>query len=140
MQPYYYSLMTAQIFHSVRCRFTLYCTQCFPHKTLEFFHSANISVKQNQMSDNVPIDIQETIIKRLSLKPLIQCRSVSKTWKSLIDVTFPNITPETNTSCRIIYLSGMTSTASFVSEDMFQLLMMIMTPSPTREFLLPSPR
>ncbi|XP_076916197.1 F-box protein CPR1-like [Bidens hawaiensis] len=37
------------------------------------------------MSDNVPIDIQENIIKRLSLKPLIQCRSVSKTWKSLID-------------------------------------------------------
>ncbi|XP_076959540.1 F-box protein CPR1-like [Bidens hawaiensis] len=49
-----------------------------PEQTLEF-GSANNSVKC------LPLEVQENIIKRLSLKPLIQCRSVSKTWKSLID-------------------------------------------------------
>ncbi|KAJ0651029.1 putative F-box domain-containing protein [Helianthus annuus] len=37
------------------------------------------------MSDNVPLEIQEEIIKRLPVKSLIRCRSVSKSWKSLID-------------------------------------------------------
>ncbi|KAI3725463.1 hypothetical protein L1987_65251 [Smallanthus sonchifolius] len=38
------------------------------------------------MSDNnIPFKIQVEIIKRLPLKSLIQFRSVSKTWKSLID-------------------------------------------------------
>ncbi|XP_076913745.1 F-box protein CPR1-like [Bidens hawaiensis] len=39
------------------------------------------------MSDNIPLEIQEEIIKRLPVKLLIQFRSVSKTWKSLIDST-----------------------------------------------------
>ncbi|KAI3776479.1 hypothetical protein L1987_46264 [Smallanthus sonchifolius] len=37
------------------------------------------------MSDNIPFDIHVEIIKRLPLKSLIQFRSVSKPWKSLID-------------------------------------------------------
>ncbi|KAL7615355.1 hypothetical protein Lser_V15G05092 [Lactuca serriola] len=37
------------------------------------------------MSDQIPFYIQEDIIKRLPVKPLIQFRSVSKAWKSLID-------------------------------------------------------
>ncbi|MFS8014188.1 putative F-box domain-containing protein [Helianthus anomalus] len=37
------------------------------------------------MSDNVPLEIQEEIIKRLPVKSLIRFRSVSKSWKSLID-------------------------------------------------------
>ncbi|KAJ0691622.1 putative F-box domain-containing protein [Helianthus annuus] len=37
------------------------------------------------MSDNVPFEIQEEIIKRLPVKSLIRFRSVSKSWKSLID-------------------------------------------------------
>nr|GEX22932.1 hypothetical protein [Tanacetum cinerariifolium] len=37
------------------------------------------------MSDNIPFDIQMEIIKRLPVKPLIQFRSVSKSWKSFID-------------------------------------------------------
>ncbi|MFS8020011.1 putative F-box domain-containing protein [Helianthus anomalus] len=37
------------------------------------------------MSDNIPFEIQEEIIKKLPVKSLIQFRSVSKTWKSLID-------------------------------------------------------
>nr|XP_043631222.1 F-box/kelch-repeat protein At3g23880-like [Erigeron canadensis]XP_043631224.1 F-box/kelch-repeat protein At3g23880-like [Erigeron canadensis]XP_043631225.1 F-box/kelch-repeat protein At3g23880-like [Erigeron canadensis]XP_043631226.1 F-box/kelch-repeat protein At3g23880-like [Erigeron canadensis] len=36
-------------------------------------------------SEYVPIEIQEEILKRLPLKPLIQFRSVSKLWKRLID-------------------------------------------------------
>ncbi|KAJ0913503.1 putative F-box domain-containing protein [Helianthus annuus] len=36
------------------------------------------------MSDNVPFEIQEEIIKRLPIKSLIQFRLVSKAWKSLI--------------------------------------------------------
>nr|GEZ40112.1 hypothetical protein [Tanacetum cinerariifolium] len=37
------------------------------------------------MSDNIPFEIQVEIIKRLTVKSLIQFRSVSKLWKSLID-------------------------------------------------------
>ncbi|XP_022010361.1 F-box/kelch-repeat protein At3g23880 isoform X1 [Helianthus annuus] len=36
------------------------------------------------MSNNVPFEIQEEIIKHLPVKSLIRCRSVSKSWKSLI--------------------------------------------------------
>ncbi|XP_076886147.1 putative F-box protein At1g32420 [Bidens hawaiensis] len=39
------------------------------------------------MSDNIPLEIQQEIIKRFPVKLLIQFRSVSKTWKSLIDST-----------------------------------------------------
>ncbi|PWA47240.1 F-box domain-containing protein [Artemisia annua] len=37
------------------------------------------------MSDNIPFDLQAEIMKRLPIKPLIQFRSVSKTWKLFID-------------------------------------------------------
>ncbi|KAJ0448966.1 putative F-box domain-containing protein [Helianthus annuus] len=37
------------------------------------------------MSDNIPFEIQVEILKRLPVKLLIQFRSVSKTWRSLID-------------------------------------------------------
>ena len=37
------------------------------------------------MSDLIPFDIQSEIMKRLPVKSLIQFRSVSKQWKSLID-------------------------------------------------------
>ncbi|XP_076887988.1 F-box protein CPR1-like [Bidens hawaiensis] len=37
------------------------------------------------MSDNIPVEIQLEIVKWLHVKSLIQCRSVSKTWKSIID-------------------------------------------------------
>ncbi|KAK1423677.1 hypothetical protein QVD17_18984 [Tagetes erecta] len=37
------------------------------------------------MSDNIPFEIQTEIIQRLPVKSLIRFRSVSKTWKSLID-------------------------------------------------------
>lgn len=37
------------------------------------------------MSDELPFHMQEEIMKRLPVKSLIQFRSVSKTWKSLID-------------------------------------------------------
>ncbi|XP_071725772.1 putative F-box protein At1g47790 [Rutidosis leptorrhynchoides] len=37
------------------------------------------------MSEHIPIDIQIKILKRLAVKSLIRFRSVSKTWKSMID-------------------------------------------------------
>ncbi|KAK1426185.1 hypothetical protein QVD17_14854 [Tagetes erecta] len=37
------------------------------------------------MSDNIPLEIQIEIMKRLPVKSLIQFRSVSKPWKSIID-------------------------------------------------------
>nr|GEX12368.1 hypothetical protein [Tanacetum cinerariifolium] len=37
------------------------------------------------MSNNIPFEIQQEILKRLPVKSLIQFRSVSKPWKSLID-------------------------------------------------------
>ncbi|XP_076942412.1 putative F-box protein At1g32420 [Bidens hawaiensis] len=37
------------------------------------------------MSDHIPFEIQAKIMKRLPVRSLIQFRSVSKTWKSLID-------------------------------------------------------
>ncbi|KAF5803868.1 putative F-box domain-containing protein [Helianthus annuus] len=37
------------------------------------------------MSNDIPIEIQEEIMKRLPVKSLIQFRSVCKAWKSLID-------------------------------------------------------
>ncbi|MFS8025846.1 putative F-box domain-containing protein [Helianthus anomalus] len=37
------------------------------------------------MSDNISYELQVEIMNRLPVKSLIQCRSVSKTWKSLID-------------------------------------------------------
>ncbi|CAI9270537.1 unnamed protein product [Lactuca saligna] len=37
------------------------------------------------MFDELPFRIQETILKRFPIKSLIQFRSVSKAWKSLID-------------------------------------------------------
>ncbi|KAJ0568608.1 putative F-box domain-containing protein [Helianthus annuus] len=37
------------------------------------------------MSDYLPIEIQVEILKKIPVKSLIQCRSVSKAWKSLID-------------------------------------------------------
>ncbi|GKB81060.1 retrovirus-related pol polyprotein from transposon TNT 1-94 [Tanacetum coccineum] len=36
------------------------------------------------MSDHIPFEIQSEIIKRLPVKSVAQCRSVSKLWKSLI--------------------------------------------------------
>ncbi|MFS7988026.1 putative F-box domain-containing protein [Helianthus anomalus] len=40
---------------------------------------------QLKMSDNVPFELQVEIIKRVPVKSLVQFRSVSKQWKSLID-------------------------------------------------------
>ncbi|KAL7591204.1 hypothetical protein Lser_V15G31566 [Lactuca serriola] len=37
------------------------------------------------MSEHIPFHIQEEIMKRLPVRSLVQFRSVSKTWKSLID-------------------------------------------------------
>ncbi|XP_076885495.1 putative F-box protein At5g50220 [Bidens hawaiensis] len=37
------------------------------------------------MSANIPVEIQEEILKHVSTKSLIRFRSVSKPWKSLID-------------------------------------------------------
>ncbi|KAF5823764.1 putative F-box domain-containing protein [Helianthus annuus] len=37
------------------------------------------------MSDHIPFELQVDIIKRLPIKLLIQARSVSKAWKSVID-------------------------------------------------------
>ena len=37
------------------------------------------------MSDNIPLEIQQEIMKRLPIKSLLQFRSVSKSWKFLID-------------------------------------------------------
>ncbi|XP_071697791.1 putative F-box protein At1g32420 [Rutidosis leptorrhynchoides] len=41
--------------------------------------------KTRSMLNHIPFDIQTEIIKRLAVKPLIRFRSVSKTWKSLIN-------------------------------------------------------
>ncbi|XP_076942647.1 F-box protein At5g18160-like [Bidens hawaiensis] len=40
------------------------------------------------MSDNIPFEIQVEIMKRLPLKSLVRFRTVSKTWKSMIDDTY----------------------------------------------------
>ncbi|KAJ0495141.1 putative F-box domain-containing protein [Helianthus annuus] len=37
------------------------------------------------MSDNIPFELQEIIMKKLPVEPLIRFRSVCKAWKSLID-------------------------------------------------------
>ncbi|KAJ0727012.1 putative F-box domain-containing protein [Helianthus annuus] len=37
------------------------------------------------MSDNIPFELQEIIMKNLPVEPLIRFRSVCKAWKSLID-------------------------------------------------------
>ncbi|KAJ0714624.1 putative F-box domain-containing protein [Helianthus annuus] len=37
------------------------------------------------MSDNLPLELQLNIMKWLPIRSLIQCRTVSKAWKSLID-------------------------------------------------------
>ncbi|GJY54440.1 F-box domain containing protein, partial [Tanacetum coccineum] len=37
------------------------------------------------MSDHIPLEIQSEIIRRLPVKSVVQFRSVSKLWKSLID-------------------------------------------------------
>nr|XP_043634537.1 uncharacterized protein LOC122605646 [Erigeron canadensis] len=37
------------------------------------------------MSEYIPLEVQEKILNRLPVKPLVQFRSVSKIWKSLID-------------------------------------------------------
>ncbi|GJV29503.1 putative F-box domain-containing protein, partial [Tanacetum coccineum] len=37
------------------------------------------------MSDNIPLEIQQEIMKKLPIKSLLQFRSVSKSWKFLID-------------------------------------------------------
>ncbi|XP_076907739.1 F-box protein CPR1-like [Bidens hawaiensis] len=46
---------------------------------------ASRAVIKIKMSDNMPLEVQEEILKMLPMKPLIQFRSVSKVWKSLID-------------------------------------------------------
>ncbi|XP_071718746.1 F-box protein CPR1-like [Rutidosis leptorrhynchoides] len=45
----------------------------------------NIPKFKISMSDLVPFDIQTEIIKKLPIKSVVRCRSVSKQWKSLID-------------------------------------------------------
>ncbi|KAJ0726993.1 putative F-box domain-containing protein [Helianthus annuus] len=37
------------------------------------------------MSDNIPFELQQLIINKLPVEPLIRFRSVCKAWKSLID-------------------------------------------------------
>ncbi|PWA67859.1 F-box domain-containing protein [Artemisia annua] len=37
------------------------------------------------MSDNIPIEVQMDIIRRLSVKSVAQCRTLFKTWRSCID-------------------------------------------------------
>lgn len=40
------------------------------------------------MSDRIPIDVQMDIVRRLTIKRILQCRSVSKTWKAAIDTLY----------------------------------------------------
>ncbi|PWA82328.1 F-box domain-containing protein [Artemisia annua] len=40
------------------------------------------------MSDEIPIDVQMDIVRRLPVKRILQCRSVSKSWKSAIDTIY----------------------------------------------------
>lgn len=53
---------------------------CFSSSPLETY-----ALSVSKMSDNIPIEIQSEIMKRLPIKPLIQFRTVSKEWKSIID-------------------------------------------------------
>ena len=40
------------------------------------------------MSDQIPFEVQMDIVRRLPVKRILQCRSVSKTWKSAIDTLY----------------------------------------------------
>ncbi|PWA46939.1 F-box domain-containing protein [Artemisia annua] len=40
------------------------------------------------MSDEIPIEVQMDIVRRLPVKRILQCRSVSKSWKSAIDTLY----------------------------------------------------
>lgn len=40
------------------------------------------------MADKIPIDVQMDIVSRLTIKRILQCRSVSKTWKAAIDTLY----------------------------------------------------
>ncbi|PWA38011.1 F-box domain-containing protein [Artemisia annua] len=40
------------------------------------------------MSDEIPIEVQMDIVRRLPVKCILQCRSVSKSWKSAIDTIY----------------------------------------------------
>ncbi|KAJ0772069.1 putative F-box domain-containing protein [Helianthus annuus] len=50
-----------------------------------FLRNLNLNSAKKKMSDNIPIEIQVEIIKRVPVKSLIRFRSVSKQWMSLID-------------------------------------------------------
>jgi hypothetical protein len=65
---------------STFCR-TLYSSSYSQNTIIPFcYKSPNL-----KMSDNIPFEIQQEIMRRLPVKSLIQFRSVSKSWKSLID-------------------------------------------------------
>ncbi|PWA62759.1 F-box domain-containing protein [Artemisia annua] len=50
------------------------------------------------MSDEIPIEVQMDIVRRLPVKRILQCRSVSKSWKSAIDMNFAFTPVPTNLS------------------------------------------
>ena len=56
-----------------------HCSTTIPAK--KFLSPAQISI----MSDNIPVEVQMNIVRRLPVKQLLQCRTVSKSWKAHID-------------------------------------------------------
>ncbi|MFS7908915.1 putative F-box domain-containing protein [Helianthus anomalus] len=78
------------------------------------------------MSDHMPFELQVDIIKRLPIKLLIQARSVSKAWKSVIDspdfiadYTVQNIDQPQHLLIRYENLYSVETYVSFVDDDSF---------------------
>ncbi|KAK1413556.1 hypothetical protein QVD17_35331 [Tagetes erecta] len=75
------------------------------------------------MSDNIPFEIQIEIIKKLPIKSLIQFRSVSKSWRSLIDSSDFIHHYRTHTHHLLVSLAGLDDfdrdCFSFIDDDTF---------------------
>ncbi|PWA90237.1 F-box domain-containing protein [Artemisia annua] len=73
------------------------------------------------MSDNIPVEVQIDIVRRLPVKRILQCRSVSKSWKARIDTLHFTarcvVSPANSSTLVLCYRQGFKGYISFLHDD-----------------------
>ncbi|KAF5797421.1 putative F-box domain-containing protein [Helianthus annuus] len=92
------------------------------------------------MSDNIPFELQVEIIKRVPVRSLLQFRSVSKQWNSLIDssefITHHTLNPTQPQHLLVRYIGrSEIKYVSIVDDDSFPRHKFSPTVSPTAKLL-----
>ena len=76
------------------------------------------------MSDNIPVEVQMDIVRRLPVKSILQCRSVCKSWKARIDTLHftarCGVSPANTSILVLCYRQRFRGYLSFLDDDFFR--------------------